>query len=137
MSLYPQRFFYHGTFNDPLAHKIYAGADLFLMPSRFEPCGLSQMIALRYGAVPVVTPTGGLKDTVQTFHPDANSGWGFVAHHATPQAFADVLKGAIAIYRQRPEAWAGLQTRGMARDFSWSHSVEKYLELYRAAKSIS
>jgi starch synthase len=130
---YPGQAAFESNFNEPLAHKIYSGADIFLMPSRFEPCGLGQMIALLYGAVPVVTPTGGLKDTVAPVTPDGADGLGFVAESATAPAVAAALRRAVSLYRTSPAAWKALQKRGMSSSFSWGESVEKYRELYRLA----
>ena len=123
----------NGNFNDSLAHQIYAGADLFLMPSRFEPCGLGQMIAMRYGTVPVVVRTGGLADTVTDFLQAGNRATGFLAETAVVEDLSQALESALEAYRQ-PERWKRIIQNGMASDFSWKNSVEKYLELYREAK---
>ncbi|MBK8576410.1 MAG: glycosyltransferase [Elusimicrobia bacterium] len=122
-------------FNEPLAHKIYGGVDLFLMPSRFEPCGLGQMIALRYGAVPVVTPTGGLKDTVVPVTADSGDGVGFVADRVDTWAYRSALQRAVRLFREQPDAWRALVQRGMALSFDWKESVRRYLDLYRFAQS--
>lgn len=111
-------------YNEPLAHRIIAGADAFLMPSRFEPCGLSQLYALRYGTVPIVRRVGGLADTV------SDSATGIVFDAADPRALADAVVRACALYRDRP-AWRELMTAGMRQDFSWQHSAQEYLRLYR------
>jgi starch synthase len=120
-------------FNDPMAHKIYGGADLFLMPSLFEPCGLGQMIALRYGCVPVVTPTGGLLDTVEPFNGEKHTGVGFMAQRPEASAYRQALAEAVSLYRSDPAAWRGLQQRGMSLDFGWGKSVEAYVALYERA----
>ncbi|MBL0350632.1 MAG: glycogen synthase GlgA [Elusimicrobia bacterium] len=120
-------------FNETLAHKIYAGADIFLMPSRFEPCGLGQMIALRYGAVPVVTPTGGLKDTVIPVSRDGKKGDGFVAAATETAAYRRALETAVDRFRRDPAGWKRILKRGMARAFDWADSVPKYEDLYRRA----
>ncbi len=130
---YPGRVHYSSDFNEPLAHKIYGGADIFLMPSRFEPCGLSQMISLRYGTIPVVTPTGGLIDTVSDYTLDPAKGLGFMTEDASATALSRSLAEAVALLRARPKEWRELQRRGMARDFSWKVSIPKYVELYRRA----
>ncbi|GGM01037.1 glycogen synthase [Deinococcus aerophilus] len=109
--------------NEPLAHRIYAGADAFAMPSRFEPCGLSQMISMRYGTLPVVRLTGGLVDTVP-----ADIGFRFA--NATPEALAQACAEARAEF-DRPEAWRARMERGMALDFSWQGPARQYLALYR------
>ncbi len=107
-----------------LARQIYAGADILLMPSRYEPCGLSQMIAMRYGCVPVVRATGGLKDTVR------EGETGFLFEAATPTALAAALRRALSAYADA-ERWRVLQLRGMRQDFSWSRSAREYAALYR------
>lgn len=122
-------------FDEPLAHRIYAGCDLFLMPSRFEPCGLGQMIAMHYGAVPVVHKTGGLADTVLDYHerPDRATGFAFDAY--TSEACIDALERALRVYRDR-EAWAAIQARGMKADFSWKGSAQKYVDIYQRAREV-
>lgn len=130
---FPEHVRAHIAFDIPLGQRIYAGCDLFLMPSRYEPCGLGQMIAQRYGAVPVVRRTGGLADTVEEFDPAANCGTGFVFDEPNPEALEAALRRALSVYEDR-EVWRGLQRRGMARDFSWGHAAEQYLELYRRVR---
>lgn len=132
---YPGRVSVTTEFNEPLAHKIYGGADLFLMPSRFEPCGLGQMIALRYGAVPVVTPTGGLKDTVIPVSSDGGDGVGFVADRVDTWAYRSALQRAVRLFREQPDAWRALVQRGMALSFDWKESVRRYVDIYRLAQS--
>jgi len=123
------------TFNTPLAQKVYAGCDMFLMPSRFEPCGLGQMIAMRYGTVPIVRFTGGLADTVQDYEPSTGAGTGFVFHdYDCWELFAAIVRAQEA-YRN-PVVWAGLMKRGMAQDFSWRRSAIRYVETYRRAIDI-
>jgi starch synthase len=107
-----------------LARQIYAGSDIFLMPSRYEPCGLSQMIAMRYGSVPLVRAVGGLHDTV------TDSETGFVFVDTKVKSFNDTLRRALSLYPYRSR-WMDLQKAGMAQDFSWSNSAQKYLELYK------
>ena len=121
-------------YNEPLAHRIYAGTDLFLMPSRYEPCGLGQMIALRYGSLPVVRETGGLADTVTDFDPRTGQGNGFVFRPYDPWAFYGAVVRAVENYRH-PGLWPRLQRRGMALDFSWTASARRYLELYRRGRA--
>ncbi|MFA6393873.1 MAG: glycogen/starch synthase [Patescibacteria group bacterium] len=111
-------------FNEQLARQIYAGSDIFLVPSRFEPCGLTQMIAMRYGSVPIVRQTGGLKDTV-------NSKVGFTFKDYLPSAFATVLIKALKTYHNKPEQWKKIQIAGMKKDFSWKKPAKEYLKLYR------
>jgi len=131
-SEHPQRVCYREGFDEPLAHRIEAGADVFLMPSRYEPCGLNQMYSLRYGAVPVVRATGGLADTVEEFDPRRGQGTGFRFDAFEPAEMLAALRRAIAIHRQAA-LWRQLQRNGMAQDFSWRASAERYERLYRAA----
>ena len=119
-------------YDDPLAHRIYAGCDLFLMPSRFEPCGLGQMIAMHYGAVPVVHRTGGLADTVIDYHQRPDKATGFAFTPFTPEACVDALDRALRVFRDR-DAWAAIQTQAMRADFSWNASAKEYATLYRRA----
>ena len=120
------------TFNAELAQKIYAGTDMFLMPSRFEPCGLGQMIAMRYGSVPIVRATGGLADTVKDFDPRSSEGNGFsFAAYDRWALFATVVR-ALENYKYR-DTWRKLQVRGMTADFSWNASARKYVDLYYRA----
>ncbi|HUI27080.1 MAG TPA: glycogen synthase GlgA [Candidatus Kryptonia bacterium] len=115
-------------FDDALAHQIEAGADVFLMPSRYEPCGLNQIYSLKYGTIPVVHATGGLDDTISNF--DGRAGNGFKFHEYTAAALLDCITRALAYYRQ-PATWRQLRRNAMAADFSWERSAEQYLELYR------
>ncbi|TAK27117.1 MAG: glycogen synthase GlgA [Chloroflexota bacterium] len=117
------------TFNAPLAQKIYAGTDMFLMPSRFEPCGLGQMIAMRYGSIPIVRATGGLADTVDNYDPARETGTGFVFQRYEGHELFAALVRALENYRHR-DAWRRLQQRCMRQDFSWRASAGKYVDLY-------
>ena len=122
-------------FSEPLAHRIEAGADIFLMPSRFEPCGLNQLYSMRYGTPPLVRRTGGLADSVlDATRENLRDGraTGFVFEEATPQALRAAIERALAALRD-PPLWAGLQRAGMARDFGWSGAARDYLALYRGA----
>jgi starch synthase len=125
---FPRRVRIINKFDVALSRRIYAGADVLAIPSRFEPCGLTQMIAMRYGCIPVARATGGLKDTVTDFDRSTDS-VGFLFNDASPCALAEALGRAMYVY-QDPAAWQGLQQRGMERDFSWTRSAQKYLELY-------
>ncbi len=118
------------SFNEPLAHLIYAGSDFFLMPSRYEPCGLTQMIAMRNGTAPVVSDRGGLKDSVSEFDPGAGSGTGFRFEELTPDGLLRVMDKALEVYGNA-ELWDKLRENAAAADFSWERSAERYLELYR------
>jgi len=119
-------------FDDPLAHLIEAGADIFLMPSRFEPCGLNQMYSQRYGTVPVVRATGGLHDTVRQWSPRTRKGTGFKFVEPTAAALVKALRQALAAFADR-DAWQALQAAGMAQDFSWEASARHYARLYERA----
>jgi starch synthase len=116
------------AFDESLAHQIEAGADLFLMPSRFEPCGMNQMYSQRYGTVPIVHATGGLADSVTDY--GQPGGTGFVFAEETAEGLMDAVRRAIDVFRN-PPAWRKLQEAGMARDFSWDNSARQYLEIYR------
>ncbi len=120
-------------YDEALAHKIEAGADMFLMPSRYEPCGLNQMYSLRYGTPPIVRATGGLDDTVQNFGPRSHQGTGFKFQEYEPEALLGSVRAALKAYHD-PEAWRTLQHNGMAKDFSWKASAPAYVTLYEAAK---
>ena len=119
------------TFSEEWAHRIEAAADIFLMPSRFEPCGLNQMYSLRYGTVPVVRATGGLADTVFDFDPVTCEGNGFTFSDYTPEAMLGALRRAVELYRRDRRAWRGLVLRGMREDHSWGASAREYLRLYQ------
>ena len=129
---YPDRVAVFLTFSPPLAQRLYAGADMFLMPSRFEPCGLGQMIAMRYGCVPVVRATGGLADTVKDYNPRSDEGNGFAFEPYDAMALYTTLVRAVETYKY-PEVWRRLMLRGMAADFSWETSARKYIDLYYRA----
>lgn len=118
--------------DNSLERKVYAGSDMFLVPSRFEPCGLGQIIALRYGTVPVVRGTGGLLDTVRDYTEDPSDGNGFVFYEFSTVSMLDALLRAISAYEDKA-AWKKLQTRAMREDYSWKASGKKYLGLYKEA----
>ncbi|NDJ76212.1 MAG: glycogen synthase [Chloroflexi bacterium] len=121
-------------FDPHLAQRIYAGADLLLVPSRYEPCGLTQMIAMRYGALPVVRETGGLADTVTNFDNGVgDSGTGFMFLFEEPDAVRLTLHWALDTFRRNRSAWERMQARGMALDFSWDEPARQYIALYEAA----
>lgn len=119
-------------FDEQLAHLIEAGADLFLMPSRFEPCGLNQMYSLRYGTVPVVRATGGLDDTIENWNPRTRRGTGFKFKEGSPAALLSTLRKALELYGDRA-AWRSVQLAGMARDHSWEASAAEYSTVYEKA----
>ena len=120
------------TMDHALAHKIYAGADIFLMPSQFEPCGLSQMIAMRYGTVPIVRETGGLRDTVLSYNEFSGEGNGFSFFNYNAHDMLHVIERAIGYYKNRRDIWETLQLRGMTGDYSWDHSAGEYMKLYHS-----
>jgi len=133
----PQRVgIYKGYAGEPLAHQIEAGADMFLMPSLYEPCGLNQMYSMRYGTVPVVRATGGLDDTVQSFDPANGQGNGFKFGPYSAPAMLDKIREAIYFYSE-PDTWAQIQRNGMAVDNSWSAAALKYIQLYREVIDVS
>ncbi len=130
---FPEKLGVYTGFNGPLAHKIEAGADMFLMPSRFEPCGLNQMYSLLYGTVPIVRKTGGLADTVIDADEYPERGNGFVFEKYEPDALFDAIERALRAFAD-PERWRKIMLRGMKEDFSWDKSARKYLELYQKAQ---
>lgn len=126
---YPKNLGINITFDNKMAKRIYAGCDFFLMPSRYEPCGLGQMIALRFGTVPVVRATGGLVDTVKDFDPLTGKGNGFTFTGYQSKDLLETMRRAVRTY-QNTEAWSRLVENGMACDFSWATSARRYVELY-------
>lgn len=120
------------TFSDELAHKIEAGADIFLMPSRFEPCGLNQLYSLKYGTVPVVRAVGGLADTIREYDPATGTGTGFRFEDYTPDACWQAVARALALFADRA-SWTRLMMNGMAEDWSWDRSAKEYVHLYESA----
>jgi starch synthase len=132
---YPQQVSIHLTFSVEMSQKMYTGSDMLLMPSRFEPCGLTQMLAMRYGSIPIVHCTGGLADTVQEFDPANDTGNGFSFPRYDPfHLFAAVMR-ALEVY-QFPQVWQGLMQRAMLADYSWDASAEQYVALYRRAQEL-
>jgi starch synthase len=129
---YSDRIAVHIGFDERLAHLIEAGADLFLMPSRFEPCGLNQMYSLRYGTPPVVHATGGLADTVENFDEATGSGTGFTFDEYSPQALLGTLRWALGVFMDQRN-WRRIQRAGMLRDHSWEASARRYVEVYERA----
>ena len=121
-------------YNEGLAHKIEAGADMFMMPSRFEPCGLNQMYSLRYGTIPIVRAVGGLEDTVHNFDLVNGAGNGFKFGPFQPQPFLERIYEALFAYAD-PEIWRKIQDNGMREDNSWENAARKYVQLYNIAKN--
>ena len=118
--------------NHRLAHRIYASSDLFLMPSKFEPCGLSQLIALRYGSLPVVRETGGLRDTVLAYNPNTGDGNGFTFFNYNAHDMLHVIEQAVRLYHEDSKTWNRLVRRAMGGKYGWDQSAGVYLSLYRA-----
>ena len=133
MIQHPNRFHYRAGFDERFAHLIEGGCDLYLMPSRYEPCGLNQMYSLRYGTIPVVRETGGLADTVENFDPDTRAGTGFMFQRYEPGELVEAVRRGLTAWRQ-PALWAELQRRGMSKDFSWRASADQYDRLYADAR---
>jgi starch synthase len=119
-------------YDDSLAKNLYAGCDMFLMPSHYEPCGLGQMIAMRYGTVPVVRKTGGLTDTVADYNPKTGQGTGFLFENYSAPALIACLRRALEVYSDRNK-WKSLVRNGMKQDFSWERSAKEYVKVYRKA----
>ncbi|HEY4689591.1 MAG TPA: glycogen synthase [Anaerolineae bacterium] len=132
---YPKQVAFVGRFDDDLARQIYAGSDMFLMPSRFEPSGLGQMIAMRYGSVPIVHATGGLADSVIDATRRRAHGTGFTFGPHTPRGLLDALDRALRAYRSE-RTWRSIQARAMTADFSWARSALRYERLYRKAMAL-
>jgi len=133
---FPQKVGLRIAYDDPLAHKIEAGSDLYLMPSHYEPCGMNQIYSLKYGTVPVVRATGGLDDTVEQFDPRALKGTGFKFHEYSGEAMLETLRSAVALYRSDKRAWQTLMRNGMAQDYSWTNSAREYTKVYERARQI-
>ena len=129
----PDRFAAFIGFDNPRAHRIEAGADFFLMPSRFEPCGLNQLYSLRYGTLPIVRATGGLVDTVAPYDEATGTGTGFVFHDLTPSALYDVIGWAASTWYDRPAHIAKMREQAMRQDFTWDRSAVEYERIYREA----
>lgn len=122
-------------YDDALSHLIEAGSDFFLMPSRYEPCGLNQMYSLLYGTLPVVRKTGGLADTVENYNEKTGAGTGFVFDYLSPNSIYDTVGWAVWAWYNKPEHIKAMRLRGMKQDFSWNTSAKKYLQVYENAHS--
>ena len=123
------------AFDNAIAHKIEAGADMFLMPSRYEPCGLNQIYSLKYGTVPIVRAPGGLDDTIEPWDARSSKGTGFKFHDYTGEALLATIKQAVLAYRD-PSSWQSLMRNGMSRDFSWGASAREYGKIYDRARHL-
>jgi starch synthase len=120
-------------YDEPVSHRIEAGSDFFLMPSRYEPCGLNQMYSLTYGTPPIVRNTGGLADTVENFNQETGTGTGFIFDDLTPSAIYNTVGWAVWAYYNRRDQVEAMRLRGMEQNFSWEKSAKKYAALYEAA----
>jgi starch synthase len=129
----PQKIGLRLAYDNTLAHKIEAGSDMFLMPSRYEPCGLNQIYSLKYGTIPIVRATGGLDDTIQSFQARDQSGTGFKFQEYQAEAFWQSLEEALQTY-EIPHLWRALMRNALSQDFSWEHSAREYLRLYQLAR---
>jgi starch synthase len=131
--LFPNKIAVKVAFDNAIAHKIEAGADMFLMPSRYEPCGLNQIYSLKYGTVPIVRATGGLDDTIEPWDARTGKGTGFKFSDYTGEALLATIKQSLLAY-QDPSSWQTLMRNGMARDFSWGASAREYGKVYERAR---
>ena len=132
---FPNKIAVKVAFDNAIAHKIEAGADMFLMPSRYEPCGLNQIYSLKYGTVPIVRATGGLDDTIEPWDARSSKGTGFKFHDYTGEALLATIKQAVLAYRD-PSSWQSLMRNGMSRDFSWGASAREYGKIYDRARHL-
>jgi starch synthase len=133
---FPAKFAVKVAYDNPLAHLVEAGSDMFLMPSRYEPCGLNQIYSLKYGTVPIVRATGGLDDTVEQYDPRSGKGTGFkfAEYHGT--ALLEALQQAFTVYFNDKAAWQQIMRNGMAKDYSWTNSAREYVKVFEKAKQL-
>jgi starch synthase len=129
---YPNKMHAYIGYSEERAHQIYASCDAFLMPSLFEPCGLSQMMAMRYGTVPIVRETGGLKDTVEPYNEYEQTGTGFSFRNYNAHEMLHTIRYALSVFSSDRAGWENLMKRDMEQNFSWGVSAGKYEELYRS-----
>lgn len=134
MKAFPDKMYY-STYSEDLAYKTYAGADLFLMPSYTEACGISQLIGMRYGTVPIIRETGGLRDTVEPFHEESGTGTGFTFKYASQWVMLDTVRKAVDVYH-KPDKWMKLVTNIMTKPVGWEKSVNEYMKLYEQTMEI-
>ena len=132
---FPQKIAVKVAYNNEVAHKIEAGADMFLMPSRYEPCGLNQIYSLKYGTVPIVRATGGLDDTIEPWDPRSGEGTGFKFTDYTGEALLLTIKQALQAFRDQT-SWQVLMRNGMAKDFSWNASAKEYVRVYERVRQL-
>jgi len=121
-------------YDNNFAHRIYAGSDIFLMPSKYEPCGLGQLIALRYGAIPVGRKTGGFADSITEYNSSSGSGTGFLFEDYSKDAMIKAIEKALKFYNDR-DGWANMVRNAMSQDFSWNHSAKEYIAIYKKTLS--
>ena len=133
--VYPQKFAVKVAYDNAIAHKIEAGADMFLMPSRDEPCGLNQIYSLKYGTVPIVRATGGLDDTIEPFDLKTGKGTGFKFSEYSGEALLQTIRAALAAFEDKPN-WQKLMRNGMAKDFSWNASAKEYVRVYERVRQL-
>ncbi|MGM0509252.1 MAG: glycogen synthase GlgA [Fusobacteriota bacterium] len=131
---YPKKVASKIMYDAKLAQKIYAGSDMFLMPSQFEPCGLGQLISLRYGTIPIVRETGGLNDTVKSYNDETGVGNGFTFRNYNAHDMMHTIERALYFYRDKQRIWKILQKRAMNSDYSWNHAANEYIKLYKELK---
>ena len=134
---YPGRMVVRLAFDPGLADRMYAGADAYLMPSRSEPCGLSQLIAMHYGTVPVVHATGGLQDTVLPYNPETGEGCGFTFQSYNGEDFLDAIDRSMALYQDNRAAWNDLARHDMSLDVSWKVPAQSYMEMFKKVTGLS
>jgi starch synthase len=132
---FPQKIAVKVAYDNALAHKVEAGSDMFLMPSRYEPCGLNQIYSLKYGTVPIVRATGGLDDTIEPWNPRTGKGTGFKFNDYNGEVLLLTIKEALHAYRDQ-SSWQTLMRNGMAKDFSWTASAKEYIRVYERAKQL-
>ncbi len=132
---FPQKFAVKVAYDNKIAHKIEAGADMFLMPSRYEPCGLNQIYSLKYGTVPVVRATGGLDDTIENWDPHTRKGTGFKFSEYSGEALLATIRAALQAYHDQ-DAWRALMRNGMSKDFSWTASAKEYVKIYDRVRQL-
>ena len=128
---YPEKLAVNVGYSEEMAHLIYAGVDAFLMPSLFEPCGLSQLMSLRYGTVPIVRETGGLRDTVEPYNEYESKGTGFSFANYNAHEMLNTIRYTMHVYYNKKREWNKIVDRGMMTDFSWTTSAKRYEEIYR------
>ena len=128
---YPDKLSANIRFDNALSHRMYAGADALLMPSQFEPCGLSQIIAMRYGTLPIVRETGGLKDSVKSYNKYEGTGTGFSFANYNAHELLFLIKDVLGVYYDNKKAWKSLMHQAMKEDFSWTKSAVNYANMYK------